>query len=121
MLRTVINIEDRQLYTSVASIGELRSIALQNNWGRGKWNTIKEVLTKVSMLKVADSIALTYAQIDASFQHKHPDYTHYGFPTSRNMTKNNLWIAATAAFLGLKLVTTDGGFGHLHKRFFEVE
>lgn len=33
----------------------------------------------------------------------------------------NLWIAATAALLGLKLITTDQDFNHLHRVFIEVE
>ena len=36
------------------------------------------------------------------------------------MGKNDLWIAATAALLGLKLVTTDADFNHLHQIFIEV-
>jgi tRNA(fMet)-specific endonuclease VapC len=36
------------------------------------------------------------------------------------MGKNDLWIASLAALLGLKLVTTDSDFDHLHKVFFEV-
>jgi tRNA(fMet)-specific endonuclease VapC len=37
------------------------------------------------------------------------------------MGKNDLWIAATAALPGLKLVTTDADFNHLHKVFMEVK
>jgi tRNA(fMet)-specific endonuclease VapC len=37
------------------------------------------------------------------------------------MGKNNLWIAATAALPGLKLVTTDGDFDHLHEVFFDLQ
>ncbi|XHR98373.1 PIN domain-containing protein [Mucilaginibacter sp. UC70_90] len=35
--------------------------------------------------------------------------------------KNDLWIAATAALLGLTLVTTDKDFDHLHQIFMEVK
>jgi len=37
------------------------------------------------------------------------------------MGKNDVWIAATAALLGLKLVTTDGDFDHPHEVFFDVQ
>jgi tRNA(fMet)-specific endonuclease VapC len=37
------------------------------------------------------------------------------------MGKNDLWIAATAALLGLKLVTTDADFGHLNGVLIEVQ
>jgi len=37
------------------------------------------------------------------------------------MGKNDLWIVSTAALLGLKLVTTDADFNHLHGVFIEVQ
>jgi len=36
------------------------------------------------------------------------------------MGKNDLWIASTAALLGLKLITTDADFNHLHDVFIET-
>jgi hypothetical protein len=36
------------------------------------------------------------------------------------MGKNDLWIASLATPVGLKLVTTDSDFHHLHNVFFEV-
>lgn len=37
-------------------------------------------------------------------------YQNYPFISARNMGKKDLWIASTAALLGLKLVTTDNDF-----------
>ncbi len=37
------------------------------------------------------------------------------------MGKNDLWIASTAALLGLKLVTSDADFNHLHQIFIAVQ
>ena len=36
------------------------------------------------------------------------------------MGKNDLWIAATAAFLGTTLVTTDNDFNHLKDEYLSV-
>lgn len=36
------------------------------------------------------------------------------------MGKNDLWIASTAALLGLTLVTTDADFQHLSEIFLEL-
>jgi len=36
------------------------------------------------------------------------------------MGKNDLWIALTAALLGLTLITTDADFDHLNGSFFDV-
>jgi predicted nucleic acid-binding protein len=41
--------------------------------------------------------------------------------SSRNMGKNDLWIAATAYALNAVLLTTDADFDHLHQIFFEVK
>ncbi len=61
-----------------------------------------------------------YAEIDAYSQRLNPNFETYPFDTPRNMGKNDLWIASLAALLGLRLVTTDADFDHLHNIFFEV-
>ncbi|AYL98607.1 hypothetical protein HYN43_026505 [Mucilaginibacter celer] len=40
LLSTIINPDNRQLYVSVVTLAELRSIALQNNWTKEKWDFI---------------------------------------------------------------------------------
>ena len=40
--------------------------------------------------------------------------------SSRNMGKNDLWIAATASILNAKLITTDKDFDHLDKEYFDL-
>ncbi|MCG8330208.1 MAG: PIN domain-containing protein, partial [Chitinophagales bacterium] len=40
--------------------------------------------------------------------------------SSRNMGKNDLWIAATTLITNAKLITMDKDFQHLNKEFFEV-
>lgn len=82
LFNTKINPTLEKIFVSIASVSELKSIALQNNWA---------------------------------------SYTDYPFVTPRNMGKNDLWIAAAAALLGLKLITTDQDFNHLHRVFIEVE
>jgi tRNA(fMet)-specific endonuclease VapC len=39
--------------------------------------------------------------------------------SAKNMGKNDLWIAATAATTGATLVSTDNDFAHLNKVFFD--
>lgn len=43
-----------------------------------------------------------------------------GGMSSRNMGKNDLWIAAAASVLNAKLLTTDKDFDHLNEEFLEV-
>jgi len=37
------------------------------------------------------------------------------------MGKNDLWIAATASVLGIKLLTTDSDFEHLRGLYINIE
>ena len=79
------------------------------------------LLADMVILEINESLVNTYAQIDAFSQRRNPSFGNYSFKTPRNMGKNDLWIAATAALLGLKLVTTDADFNHLHQVFVEVQ
>ena len=73
------------------------------------------------IIEINEVLIDTYAQIDAYSQHRNPTFNDYSFKTDRNMGKNDLWIAATAALLGLKQITTDSDFDHLNEVFFDVE
>jgi tRNA(fMet)-specific endonuclease VapC len=121
LLENVINPLKKRILVSVVSVGELRSISLQNNWGVRKLQAAETILNKVSIVEVSENLMNTYAEIDAFSQRRNPSYKDYPFKTPRNMGKNDLWIASTAALLGLKLVTTDADFNHLHRVFIEVQ
>ncbi|MEM9886222.1 MAG: hypothetical protein AAF849_10040 [Bacteroidota bacterium] len=64
-----------------------------------------------------EEILERYSEIDAFSQGQHK--TRKSSFSSRNMGKNDLWIAATA--LNLKLVTTDRDFEHLNGEFIQLE
>lgn len=121
LLTQIINPDKQKIFISITSIAELKSIALQNKWGARKWQVINTVLDEVIIIEINESLADTYAEIDAFSQCKNPSYPDYSFVTPRNMGKNDLWIAATAALLGLRLVTTDADFNHLHEVFTEIQ
>ena len=120
-IEKIINPDNQKVFLSVAVIGELRSIALQNGWGAKKLQAIEEIMVEITVIEITENLVNTYTQIDAFSQHRHPLCTDYPFKTPRNMGKNDLWIASTAALLGLKLVTTDADFNHLHQVFLEVQ
>ena len=103
---------DNILLLSVVTIGEIRSIAIQNNWGAKRLEKLESDLRDFAIIPVkAKDIIDRYAEIDAFSQGKLPSKPT-GF-TSRNMGKNDLWIAATASMVGAKLLTTDADFNHL--------
>jgi len=105
---------------SVVSLGEIESLAIQNKWGNQRLLGLNELLNKFIIADVnVQTIIVRYAEIDAYSQAKHPK--HKSEFTSRNMGKNDLWIASTASVLKLKLLTTDQDFNHLNKLFVDLE
>lgn len=105
--------------TSVVCIGEIRSIAIQNGWGTKKLLAMESFFAQLLKADInTDRIIHRYAEIDAFSQNKLPNRP-LGL-TARNMGKNDLWIAATASVLNIKLLTTDTDFDHLNGVFLEV-
>jgi len=104
---------------SVVTIGEIRFIALQNNWGAKRIEFVEQFLKEFVVIDVRyNDLINTYAEIDAFSQGKlarKPLGT-----SSRNMGKNDLWIAATAHIMNAQLITMDKDFQHLDKEYFEV-
>ena len=81
---------------SIVTVGELYSLALQRQWGQVKLNKITELIRELIVVDInADDIIDKYAIIDAYSQGKlYNEPLPIGM-SSRNMGKNDLWIAAT--------------------------
>ena len=111
---------DRSLnFISIVSIGELRSIGLQNDWGvkrLGQIDLLRRdfVITDINVEEIVER----YAEIDAFSQGRLKGKTLGN--SSRNMGKNDLWIAATASFFKLGLLTSDHDFDHLSNVFLNL-
>jgi tRNA(fMet)-specific endonuclease VapC len=120
-LTKVTNPNDQGLFISVVSLAELKSLGLQYRWGVKKWQIINSIIQDAVIIEATENFVDTYSEIDAYSQRRNPRITDYPFASPRNMGKNDLWIAATASLLGLKLVTTDADFNHLHEVFIEVQ
>lgn len=105
---------------SVVSIGEIKSLGIRNQWGFKKLQLLQSLLDKfvVADINVEDIID-RYAEIDAFSQGKLANKPSKF--TSRNMGKNDLWIAATSSVLEVKLLTTDMDFQHLHGEYIDFE
>ena len=116
-----INPENVPVYISVVSEAEIKSIAIQNNWGINRRNKLNLFLDNVNIVEISQIFVNTYTEIDSYSQRRNPAFVDDPFPTHRNMGKNDLWIASLAALLGLQLVTTDGDFDHLNGVFFDVQ
>jgi len=98
---------------SIASQVELYVLADRRQWGSTKREAVRRMLEQVVVVPI-DGQGL----VEAYVQIANADYT---WPAgSRNMGKNDIWIAATALFAGLPLLTTDKDFLFLNNNPIQV-
>jgi tRNA(fMet)-specific endonuclease VapC len=115
-----LGMEQSTIFFSVVSIGELRSIALRNSWGNKRIAEMEKLMSEFVILDINIEVVIRqYARIDAFSQGKLKDMP-LGI-SSRNMGKNDLWIAASASAFQLTLLTTDHDFDHLHPDFLPLQ
>jgi len=107
------------VYLPVIIVGELRSIAVQNEWGSIRTVELQRFTKEfVPVTNLYADLVERYAEIDAFSQGRLQEKQLKG--SARNMGKNDLWIAATASVLNATLITTDKDFDHLNKEFLNV-
>jgi len=99
-----LNPRNLPTYISVVSESEIKSIALQNNWGINRLNFLTEILDQSIIIDVSRLDVNIYVELDAYSQLRNPDFHTYPFATPRNMGKNDLWIASLASLLGFSLL-----------------
>jgi tRNA(fMet)-specific endonuclease VapC len=97
--------EDALLMVSVVTVAELYSLAKRNNWGEKRLSALQTTLQRlytVDIQRTNQALLQAYVDID-----------NHSLRIGRKMSKNDLWIAATAAVANATLVTTDADFEHL--------
>ena len=110
---------DNNPMISVVTVGELRSLAKRNYWGNKRFKAVEQLMDKLIILDIKyEEVIQKYAEIDAYSQDKIRE-NRLGM-TSRNMGKNDLWIAATTTVTQSKLITADNDFDHLDEEYFDV-
>ena len=91
-----------KIVVSVVTLGEIKSISIQNKWGEARLRALKSLYKEFIVADInAENVIQCYAEIDAYSQGKLPEKPLGN--TSRNMGKNDLWIAATASILNAEL------------------
>ncbi|MFK7908194.1 MAG: type II toxin-antitoxin system VapC family toxin [Chitinophagales bacterium] len=110
---------EHNLIVSVVSVGELKSIAKRNRWGNRKILNLVNTLSDFLISDInTEPILEKYAEIDTFSQGKLKEKP-VRF-SSRNMGKNDLWIAATASVYNIELLTTDKDFEHLENEYLKL-
>ena len=91
----------------VVTEGEIRSLALQFDWGKDKIEQMRFLLDYFRPVSIeTPEVMQAYATIDA-----------YSKTHGITMGKNDVWIAAAVHVTGFELLTTDQDFDHLHGMF----
>ena len=104
---------------SVVVLGELESISLRNNWGQKRIEYLETFLRKFLIADInSRDVIKKYGEIDAFSQGKLKE-NPLG-DSSRNMGKNDLWIAATTSITNSKLITSDRDFDHLNGKYLDL-
>jgi tRNA(fMet)-specific endonuclease VapC len=98
---------------SIVTHAELLVLADRKQWGSGKRATLERALENLVVIPIdRASLLEAYVSISAA------DRSAPGGP--RNMGKNDIWIAATAVYTELPLLTTDKDFRFLHDNPLQV-
>ena len=110
---------DHRLIISIVSVGQLKAFMKKNKWGNKKISQLERLVDKFMVADInVEEIIERYAEIDAFSQGKLENRKSKF--TARNMGKNDLWIAATASYLDVELITTDKDFEHLNGEYLIV-
>lgn len=104
------------LATSVVCHGEIMAISERNRWGAKKRATLTELLYEIPAVGIKQQpILRAYARLDAWSCGKSIEDEPAPPPKpAREMTQNDMWIAATAHAIGTALLSTDRDFEHLN-------
>lgn len=107
------------LIISIVTQAEILSIAKQRQWGEKKLSLLNKLLTELLIIPIDNyELVQAYAEIDAFSQGKIRNKPLNA--SSRNMGKNDLWIAATTYLTKSTLLTTDNDFNHLDPSYFKI-
>lgn len=109
-----------QAIVSIVTLAEAKVFGKRNDWGRQKSKYLANVLETIAHFPINNRVIENYVQIDLYRQNQHKILKLPKPFSVRNMGKNDIWIAATAATYRLPLITTDKDFEHLDGVFLEV-
>jgi len=106
---------------SIVTEAEIKSLAIQRGWGDKKLNQLDEFLSLFLKVPIqSKDLIEAYSLIDSYSQHKNGAHSYPKNFTSKNMGKNDIWIAATAKVTNALLITNDNDFDHLNDSFIKV-
>lgn len=104
----------------MVSLGELSSLGRQFKYGENRPTRLNKLVENVFKINInIREIIERYGEIDAYSQGELENKSLK--MSSRNMGKNDLWIAATSTVYNLELITTDKDFDHLSDEYLKLK
>lgn len=91
------HLNDPPFIISFMSLAELRRWALERNWGERRHQELEEYLARYLVVHSENQICARWAEATTTARSK-----------GRSIAASDAWIAATALFLGVPLVTHNG-------------
>jgi tRNA(fMet)-specific endonuclease VapC len=92
---------------SIVTVGEIWAIADRRQWGSEKRGFLQKMLETLVILDLDNEAILNgYVEMDR--------VSRGAAKGARNLSDNDLWIAATAKAAGAVLLTSDKDFLHFH-------
>jgi tRNA(fMet)-specific endonuclease VapC len=89
---------------SIVTIGELHAIALRRGWNKAKQAALLRIEEELVVVNInSPEIIKAYAECHCATE-----------PVGKILSKNDLWIAATAKATASTLLTSDKDFDCLH-------
>ena len=115
-----LDLPENKMFISIVTYAEIKSLAKQLSWGKSKMGKLETVLGNFPTLYINNDVVESYIEIDVFSQGKDKMNPLPSSISSRNMGKNDLWIAATTKYIQAELITMDNDFIHLNEAFFKV-
>lgn len=98
---------------SVIVAAELEVFSNRSQWEMRKRNYIQNMRAQHALIEINDSLIPAYVHLETYNQGQLPSLPLPSGLSARNMSKNDLWIAATARYFDEELHTADNDFDHL--------
>ncbi len=106
--------DQNEVFISIVTVAEIFSLASQRQWKGERLLQLNLLISKLKPIPIDRKVLVDfYIQLDVYSQGKDPLMPLPPGMSSRNMGKNDLWIAATAMAIEAALITFDQDFDHL--------
>lgn len=76
---TFFNPENANIYISVVTEAEIKSLAIRNSWGKMRLNKLEYFLERVTVVDINQNYINSYIEIDTYSQRSNPAFETYPF------------------------------------------